>query len=106
MERPRKKRKISKYLTDNNVFNFFIAHNHPEGNPKPSAEDDKLTKALVTASRINGIKMCDHIIVGKDSCYSYYQDGKIDQYRDDADKMLGVQSIKVSQNFAEYEGEL
>ena len=98
-------RKISKYLTDNNVYNFFIAHNHPDGDAIPSAEDDKLTKALMFSSRINGIKMCDHIIVGKDSVYSYYQDHKIESYREEADKMLGVQAIKVSQNYASYEGE-
>lgn len=99
-------RNISKYLTDNNVYNFFIAHNHPNGLAVPSAEDDKLTKALMVTARINGVKMCDHIIIGKDGAYSYYQDGKIEEYRENADKMLGVQAIKVSQNYAEYEGEV
>lgn len=97
-------RAISKFLTDNKTYNFFIAHNHPEGDSRPSAEDDKLTKALMVTSRINGIKMCDHIIIGKDGVYSYFVDGKIDKYRDEADAMLGVQAVKVSQNYAEYEG--
>ena len=98
-------RAISKFLTDNKVYNFFLAHNHPEGDAKPSPEDDKLTKALMVTSRVNGIKMCDHIVVGKEGVYSYFVDGKIEKYREDADKMLGVQAIKVSQNYAKYEGE-
>ena len=99
-------RSISKFLTDNKVYNFFMAHNHPEGDPRPSAEDDKLTKALLVTARVNGIKMFDHVIVGKEGVYSYFVDGKIEKYRDDADKLLGIQAVKVSQNYAEYEGKI
>ncbi len=81
-------RDITKFLSDNNVSNFYLAHNHPSGDPTPSAEDDKLTKALVLSTRINGIKMLDHIIVGKYSNYSYYTAMKIEKYRDMADELM------------------
>ena len=37
---------------------------------------------------MHDIEIIDHIIVGKDNVYSYYQDHKIESYREEADKML------------------
>ena len=42
-------------------------HNHPSGNTDPSNEDIAVTKRLVEAGEILGIKIHDHIIVSKDS---------------------------------------
>ena len=43
---------------------IIVAHNHPSGDPTPSAEDIKITKQLVSAGEILGIKVLDHIIIG------------------------------------------
>jgi len=42
----------------------ILAHNHPSGDPSPSAEDIKITKQLIAAGEVMGIKVLDHIIVG------------------------------------------
>jgi len=42
-----------------------LAHNHPSGEPTPSAEDVRITKQLVEAGRIVDIKVLDHVILGK-----------------------------------------
>jgi DNA repair protein RadC len=42
----------------------ILAHNHPSGDPTPSAEDIKITRQLVGAGEIIGIKILDHVIVG------------------------------------------
>lgn len=42
-----------------------LAHNHPSGDPAPSAEDIRITKQLVEAGRIVDIKVLDHVILGK-----------------------------------------
>jgi len=42
-----------------------IAHNHPSGNTSPSPEDLKITRDLVAAGKLLGIKVLDHIIVGR-----------------------------------------
>ncbi len=47
---------------------IIIGHNHPSGDPKPSQDDIKVTKALLDASKIIGIDILDHIVVG-DNCY-------------------------------------
>lgn len=41
-----------------------VAHNHPSGDPMPSKEDIRLTERLVDASRIIGIPLVDHLILG------------------------------------------
>jgi DNA repair protein RadC len=42
----------------------ILAHNHPSGDPTPSSEDIKITRQLIGAGEIMGIKVLDHIIVG------------------------------------------
>jgi DNA repair protein RadC len=41
-----------------------LIHNHPSGDPNPSEDDIKITKQLVEAGKIFGIKVFDHIIIG------------------------------------------
>ena len=43
---------------------IVVAHNHPSGDPAPSAEDLRFTEQLVSASRILGIRVMDHLIIG------------------------------------------
>jgi len=43
---------------------IIVAHNHPSGDPTPSAEDIKITKQLVQAGQTLGIKVLDHVIIG------------------------------------------
>ena len=42
----------------------IAAHNHPSGDPTPSTQDIEVTKRLIAASEIIGIKLLDHIIIG------------------------------------------
>ncbi len=42
-----------------------VAHNHPSGDPTPSAEDLRITRQLVEAGRIVDIRVMDHIVLGK-----------------------------------------
>lgn len=42
----------------------LLVHNHPSGDPEPSAEDVRTTRRLVDAGEILGIKVLDHIIMG------------------------------------------
>ncbi len=42
---------------------IIVAHNHPSGNPNPSSEDMALTKRLVRAGELLGIKVLDHLIL-------------------------------------------
>ena len=46
-----------------------VAHNHPSGDPTPSRQDIDVTKRLLRASEILGIKLIDHVIVGN-GCFT------------------------------------
>jgi DNA repair protein RadC len=56
---------------------IILVHNHPSGNTKPSQEDIVVTKRLVEAGEILGIKIHDHIIVSKDGHTSMEERGLI-----------------------------
>jgi DNA repair protein RadC len=45
----------------------ILAHNHPSGDPTPSVEDLRVTRQLVEASRILGIRVLDHVIMGRET---------------------------------------
>jgi len=42
-----------------------LVHNHPSGDPSPSAEDIRVTRQLVEAGKIVDIRILDHVILGK-----------------------------------------
>lgn len=43
---------------------FVVAHNHPSGDPEPSAEDRRVTTRLAEAGELLGIPLIDHVVVG------------------------------------------
>ena len=45
---------------------FIVSHNHPSGDPSPSSLDIQLTKDLIECSKVMGIRMIDHVIMGED----------------------------------------
>lgn len=47
-----------------NATSIIVAHNHPSGDPTPSAEDIALTRALIQAGRMLDIEVLDHVIIG------------------------------------------
>jgi len=55
----------------------ILIHNHPSGNPNPSEEDIRITKQLVEAGRLLGIKVYDHVILAGDTYRSFADEGLI-----------------------------
>jgi DNA repair protein RadC len=51
--------------------NILLVHNHPSGNLKPSDADIKLTKEIKNAALFFKIEVIDHIILTKESYYSF-----------------------------------
>jgi DNA repair protein RadC len=46
-----------------NAFGIVVCHNHPSGNLDPSKDDIAITKNLVNAGELLGIKVLDHLII-------------------------------------------
>ena len=43
---------------------IIVAHNHPSGDPTPSAEDVRATRQLVETGKVVGIQLLDHVVIG------------------------------------------
>jgi DNA repair protein RadC len=55
----------------------IFVHNHPSGDTKPSQEDILLTRRLVQAGDLLGIRVLDHVIVGDGNHFSFKDNGMI-----------------------------
>lgn len=56
---------------------IICLHNHPSGDPAPSAEDRNVTRRLKEAGTIIGVDVLDHIIIGEQRFYSMKEHGQI-----------------------------
>ena len=52
---------------------IMVAHNHPSGDPKPSIEDEEVTRLLLRSGKVLGIPMIDHVIIGDGNYYSFLE---------------------------------
>lgn len=63
-------REIFRGAISNNASAVILIHNHPSGDPTPSAEDIRITRQMVEAGKVIDIKILDHIIIGRPSSSS------------------------------------
>ncbi|MFW6087542.1 MAG: JAB domain-containing protein, partial [Myxococcota bacterium] len=52
-----------------------FVHNHPSGEPSPSPEDVALTERLRRAGELLGVRVVDHVIVGREGYFSFLDSG-------------------------------
>lgn len=64
-------RDILRDVLDHQPQALVLAHNHPSGDPRPSATDQRATKTLCTMLRPIGVSIADHIIVSGDQRISF-----------------------------------
>lgn len=50
---------------------IVLVHNHPSGDPSPSAEDREVTERLAQAGEIVGIRVLDHVVVAEHGYFSF-----------------------------------
>ncbi|MET0621321.1 MAG: DNA repair protein RadC [Thermoanaerobaculia bacterium] len=53
----------------------ILYHNHPSGDPTPSREDREFTRRLASAAEAVGVRLLDHIVVGREGCVSFREAG-------------------------------
>lgn len=56
---------------------LVLTHNHPSGNVRPSADDDRLTQALFQSAKVMNIRLLDHVVVSDGTYYSYADEGRL-----------------------------
>lgn len=52
---------------------IICLHNHPSNDTTPSIADIQFTEQIIETGKIQGIPVVDHIIIGKDNYYSFYE---------------------------------
>lgn len=70
-------REIFKEALKKSSSSIIICHNHPSGDPTPSKEDINITLRLKECSKIIGIDLLDHLIIGKGKFVSLKEKGII-----------------------------
>jgi len=60
---------------------IILIHNHPSGDPTPSKEDVVLTQKLVAIGKLLGIEVIDHVIITKNSFFSFKAKGLFSQLK-------------------------
>ena len=69
-------REIFKEAYLSSASSFICIHNHPSGSNEPSENDINLTKQLKDIGEYLGVKLLDHIIIGK-NYFSFKENGLI-----------------------------
>ena len=68
-------REVFHHAIVHRAHSFILAHNHPSGDPTPSKQDLELTKLLKAVSRLVGIRLDDHLMIGKVGYVSLWEKG-------------------------------
>ena len=68
-------REVFVHAVSEAASSLLLAHNHPSGDPEPSADDIAVTRQLVASGRLLGIPVRDHVVLGDDRYVSLMERG-------------------------------
>ena len=63
-------REVVRAALSANACAAILAHNHPSAVPEPSSADRAITKELMSALQLVGVRVLDHVVVGAGECVS------------------------------------
>ena len=67
---------------------LIFAHNHPSGDPQPSAEDKSITRQLIFACRVMGITVHEHLVIGNNRYFSFADQGHIARMNREFERLI------------------
>jgi DNA invertase Pin-like site-specific DNA recombinase len=73
-----------------NAAAIIAIHNHPSGDPRPSAEDHTITGRLVAAGHLLGIPVLDHVVIGDEGYFSFRDAGRLDEAPEEEQQAAAV----------------
>ena len=79
-------RDIAEFAIKSDCDIFFIAHNHPHGEAKPSDSDMLFTRNALKALSTLGAVLADHIIIGAEGGFSIRSSGLLPEMKPDGVK--------------------
>lgn len=70
-------REVIKEAVIESAAALMLIHNHPSGDPHPSPDDIEVTNRIISACELVGIRVLDHIIIGDNNYFSFFNEGLI-----------------------------
>jgi len=70
-------REIIKEAVTESAAALVLIHNHPSGEPHPSQDDIDITNRIISACELVGIRILDHVIIGDNNYFSFFNEGLI-----------------------------
>ncbi len=64
-------REIARRALELSAASVILVHNHPSGDPKPSTQDIHITREIVAATGAVGVKVHDHLVIGRNGASSF-----------------------------------
>lgn len=64
-------REVARRALELSAANLILVHNHPSGDPKPSAADIQITQQIVEAAQAVSVKVHDHLVIGRNGAASF-----------------------------------
>lgn len=68
-------REVVKRALELNASALILVHNHPSGDPTPSAADIDMTRQISDAGATLGITVHDHLVIGRGQDFSFRSEG-------------------------------
>ena len=66
-------------LMEHRPSGVVLVHNHPSGEPNPSAMDELTTKKCQAVCSMHNVLFCEHVIFCKEGAFSYYISGRMQE---------------------------
>jgi len=70
-------REVYNQVIRESAAGVIFVHNHPSGDPAPSAEDIDITKRLKEVGDVMGVRVLDHVVIGHDRYFSFNERGML-----------------------------
>ena len=64
-------REVARRSLELGAASVILVHNHPSGNPTPSASDVAITREVQAAAKAIGVSVHDHLVIGRDGHASF-----------------------------------
>lgn len=68
-------REVFRVALAENAHGIVVVHNHPSGEPTPSPDDRLFTRQLEAGSKVVGVELLDHVVVGEGRYHSFSEEG-------------------------------
>ena len=64
-------REVARRALELSAAAVILVHNHPSGDPKPSAADLAITREIVAAANAISVQVHDHLVIGRNGVESF-----------------------------------